>query len=208
MKRSKRTTASEFLGELANDPDYQTRRAVLDATHAAKVSQTALAARPLVDDLVAAGAPVTYERWDISSTAEDYTYALPILRKHLFLSAPDPIPESVARAMAVPSAIGYRQDFIGLFRDISNSSQGFRDGLAVAIAATTTKANLHETIVLLRDRSLGMARLLLLSPLRRSRNPVVMNVLLELQDDPDFTKELATWKRLTRLKSPPASNEA
>ena len=107
--------------------------------------------------------------------------------------------------MAVPGAISYRRDFIDLFRDVLNKSSGFRGGLALAIAATTTNANLDETVALLRDRSLGEARLPLLRPLRRSRNPLVTVALLELRHDPDLAVELATWTRIKRLSlAPPA----
>lgn len=194
-------TASEFLDQLAHDPIYKAKRALLDEEHQRRVAETARAARPLVDDLRAIGAPVDYDNWDISASGADYTSAMPVLCKHLYLDHPAPIPGYVARMMAVPSARQYRRNFIALFLDMNKRSLGFRDGLAAAIAETTDKFNIPETIDLLFNRSLGPERVLLLKPLRRSRQPMVVAAVEKLREDPELAVELATWPRFRKPKA-------
>ena len=205
MAPKRRFTAGELLDELALDPDYQARRAVLDEEHRRRVTETARAARPLVDDLRAIGASVDYVNWDISAFGVDYTNALPVLCRHLYLDHPAPIPGYIARTMALPSARQYRKNFIELFRDTTKNILGFREGLAVAIAETTDRDNIPETIGLLRDRSLGRERVLLLRPLRRSRDPTTVAALEELRSDFELAVELATWPRFKKPKSASAT---
>jgi hypothetical protein len=51
---------------------------------------------------------------------------------------------------------------------------------------------------LLRDRSNGPSRVLLLSALRRLKDPAVLRVLEELAGDPDLAVELARWGRFRK----------
>ena len=73
-----------------------------------------------------------------------------------------------------------------------------KDGLAVALAATATDAVIEELIALAKDRSHGNYRLLLLSALRKSKNPLARQALDQLASDPDLADEIGSWKKKKR----------
>ena len=194
MKRG-RVTAGELMAKLAADPQYQAEAARRDAALQARLDELAIVELPLVEALKAVGAPVRTSGWDLVNTAENYDQALPLLAHHLHREYPEIVLEGIARALAVPTAAFLRDELIGLLLKQSNSEGRLRDGLAVAIAATTTPSNVMQTVSLARDRRLGVIRLLLLRPLRKYRRAEVREALRELSTDPDLAKEIRSWRR-------------
>ena len=74
--------------------------------------------------------------------------------------------------------------------------------IALALGAAGTDEELEEVIPLLRDRSLGRNRSPLLDILARSRNPIAVTVLAELQDDKEIADDVkkALKKALRRQR--------
>jgi hypothetical protein len=140
--------------------------------------------------------------WDLVNTSENYDFALPTLLVHLQFDYPDEILEGIARAMAVCGAAPFRPELIQLLRGALGQRPRIREGLAIAIAGTTTSQNVRETLELARDRTLGIVRVLLLRPLRRSRKPEIRQAIVALSEDPDLAKEISSWgstrRRLAR----------
>ena len=209
-------TAVELQAQLESDPDWVARRKQRDDMFAALRARLHIEQEPLLADLRAVGM-TAQSVWDLVNTSARYPLAIPVLLKHLLLPYCDRIREGIARALATPDAreswpllvAEYRKAPIGYEEDEATMGQSRRlstkHGLAVALAAITTNEKLGELVELLKDRSLGESRILLLGPLRRRKSPVVIQALQQLSLDPDLCKEIAAWKRKD-LAAPP-SNE-
>lgn len=181
----------------------------LDEERLRSAARVAVEAVPLIEELKAAGVDV-HSVWDLVNTAESYPNAIPVLLKHLQLPYADRTREGIARALAVRDpqvrdawpllVTEYRKAKSGQgFKapgDVKMYELGAKDGLACALSAAVTKKRLEEFLELLRDRNNGPSRLLLLSALRRSKDPVVLSVLDHLADDPDLANEIRSWRRL------------
>lgn len=166
-------------------------------------------AEPLLADLRDMGFNVG-NHWDINGKVEARPDIIPVLLKHLVRPYSDAIKRGLANALTIPHPAvrdgwsileaEYRRAPEGLglivLGDTEPRQLGAKDGLANAVAAAVTEKNLPELIALVRDRSLGGSRVLLLSPLRRRRNknPLVKQVLEELASDPELQREIASWR--------------
>jgi hypothetical protein len=159
-----------------------------------RVAENRRAETPLVAELQAAGVQVrpgvlVETVWDLVNTASPYPEALPILLAHLPRPYPAAVQEGIARALAVPAtrALGW-EVLTRLYRE--EPVARVKAGLAAAIAAASANEVLEDVLALVRDRRHGESRVLLLSALRRSRDPRAAAALVELADDPDLTKEI------------------
>ena len=185
--------------------DYQARMAEKERIRLEHSAQLGAAEEPLVQALNAIGFNIT-SAWDLVNTRERYDAALPVLAAHLERDYPPAIQEGIARAMAVPEAMPWREDFIRLIRSRppmpEGKRDGFREGLAIAIGNTTGPHNVWETIALLRDTALGSSRILMLSVLGKVKEPEVKEALLELREhDPELRlaiSDLGWVKKLDR----------
>lgn len=204
----KRLSASDFL-RLKLTEDEKTRLREINKEREEfrqkEITRLKEASKPLIEALHIAGFPVNGV-WDFVNTRERYDAALPILGEHLERDYPPEIQEGIARSMAVLQALPWREDFIRLIRNRPTMPEGerdgFRDGLALAIANTTTLDNMWETIDLLRDPSLGTSRILILTVFGKIKDPEVREALLELRErDPELriaVSDLAWVKKLDR----------
>lgn len=203
--KQKPITASELMAELAADPEYQARLAEKEQIRLEKSARLGVAEEPLVQALNAIGLDIT-SVWDLVSTHERYDAALPVLAEHLERDYPPEIQEGIARAMAVPESMKWREDFIRLFRNLPRMPEGkrdgVRDGLAVAIGNTTGPHNVWETMELLRDPLLGESRIFMLRVLGKAKESEVREALLELRErDPQLRNAISdlSWvKKLDR----------
>jgi hypothetical protein len=164
--------------------------------------------RPLLADLRKVGWNVQ-SVWDLVNTSARYTDAIPILLRHLLLPYSDRTREGIARALAVPDP-AVRKAWPTLVAEYRMASDGWgikypgetkefelgaKDGLACALKVAVTDETMGELISLAKDRSQGGSRLLLLSALRKSRNPLAKQALEYLASDPDLAEEIAFWRR-------------
>jgi hypothetical protein len=130
------------------------------------------------------------------------------LLKHLVQPYSDRTREGIARALAVPETAVREawpilvQEFRaaptgrGLVApgDTEEFMLGAKDGLACALSVAFTDGTLEELIALIKDPKNGESRLLLLSGLRKSKNPLAQRTLTELSDDPTFKAEISSWR--------------
>jgi hypothetical protein len=125
----------------------------------------------------------------------DLTIAAPILMRHLLLNYPEPIRESIVRTLsATKAALLYRDEFLRLFKQSSEASVDFRFALAHAVACSTKASNLQEIIDLLYEKQYGVARIGLLSALKKNRRrPEVVHALAQLRLDPELQREIDAW---------------
>lgn len=203
-----RLTASDFLRLKLTEDEKSRLREINKERERLRLEKSArlgIAEEPLVQALNAIGLDVT-SVWDLVNTRERYDAALPILAEHLGRDYPPEIQEGIARSMAVLQALPWRKDFIRLIRSRppipKDKRDGFRDGLALAVANTTTLDNVWETIELLRDPMLGTSRILILTVFGKIKDPEVREALLEMREhDPELriaVSELAWVKKLDR----------
>jgi len=137
--------------------------------------------------------------WDLVNTAKPYPDALPVLLQHLQRPYPDRVREGLARALAVRSAAAFAwETLVRLYREESAGTDA-KDGLAVALAAIATSAELDELLELVRNARHGQSRILLISGIARSRSDKARKALAGLADDPVVGTEVT--RRLERRKS-------
>ncbi|MBI2780055.1 MAG: hypothetical protein HYX62_09805 [Gammaproteobacteria bacterium] len=203
-------TAAELDAQLQANPEFVERQQERERIRLERSARLGVAEEPLVQALNAIGFDIT-SVWDFVNTRRRYDAALPILAVHLERDYPPEILEGIARAMAVQEAMSWREDFIRLIRNrppmLDGKRNGFRDGLALAIGNTTGPHNVWETIELLRDRSIGESRILMLSVLGKVKEPEVREALLELREnDPELRRAISDlgWvKKLDRERKQP-----
>jgi hypothetical protein len=188
-KRSRRAgiSAEELMAELEADPEYIAERERQDAERRRRVEDWRRAEAPLVEELRDAGLDVE-SAWDLVNTSTPYPAALPILLEHLARPYPDRVREGIARALAVRDARFAWNDLVRLYRD-EKAGTDAKDGLAVALSATSDDEVVDELVALARDRSHGGSRLLLLLGLKRSRAPEASAALEEFAADEDLGEE-------------------
>lgn len=181
MAKKKPVTAAELVAALNADHKFVEQRAKEESARAARVAAWQEAEGPLVEALRAAGFEVD-SAWDLLERGRPYEDALPILARHLQRPYPSRVREGIARALAVAPSIEYWDTLYRLYGD--EQARDAKAGLAVALSAAADESVLDDLVALVRDRSHGSSRVLLLSALERIGNLVARATLKELQSDP------------------------
>jgi hypothetical protein len=191
MKKRRSITAAELMAKLEADPNYRRSKAERDRAFALRAAKLKTDERPLVEELRAAGFDI-HSVWDFVNDSNRYPGAIPILLRHLSYDYSDPIREGIARALATRDARAAWPILAEEYRNTKTGSQ-FKSGLAVALSAIASRDTLQELIGLITDPAHGSSRLLLLSALRRSRDPSAKQLISELATNLDFAKEIGSW---------------
>jgi hypothetical protein len=198
-------TASELMEELANDPEYQARRAKMDVERKARRELLDQDQRSLVAELAEAGICVS-SVWDLVNTREPYPNAIPVLIRHLGVNHHKPTREGITRALICKESQGIAtRTLIDLFKSLDETENDYKWILAQAISASATKDTVPEILELARDKRHGSARGELLYALRLLDPNIISMTLVEFLDDADANevahKMLATLQgRRTRRR--------
>lgn len=197
MSKRKPITAQELDVELANDPEYQAKRAQVEAEFAERRKVLEQAEQPIIDDLRRVGIDVQ-SPWDLVNTSEPYPAALPVLLHHLTLGTyPERILQGVGRALAVKPAAVYWDELVALYKSVDSGDT--KDGLAVALMVTVTKDTIGELIALCEDHGAGPERIYFLKPIMRLGGGRGHAMVASVIDDPVLGKEAtALVSRATR----------
>lgn len=201
-------TAAELAAKLQATPEFVARKQAQEKERNERSARLRIEEEPILTELRGVGWDVQ-SVWDLVNTATAYPEAVSVLLKHLPLPYSDVVKDGIARSLAVPEpevqkawpllVEEYRKALMGKGIIASGDTREYRlgakDGLACALAASVTDERLPELIALAKDRSLGESRILLLSALKKRRNksPLAKQVIAELANDPDLTKEIASW---------------
>lgn len=208
IKKRSSITAEELDAQLRANPEFMAQKRERERVHAERVKRIHAEAEPLLVELQAAGLKIQSVS-DLISRSERYEQAIPILLKHLLMPYSDVIRETIARSLAVPEpevinawpllVEEYRKAPAGWGIKAPGDTQeyklGAKDGLACALSVATTDSTLPELIALAKDPSHGESRVLLLSALRKSKNPIAKQAIEELSFDPGLEKEISSWSR-------------
>jgi len=190
-------TAAELAAELHSDPRWVALKQNRDREFADRVTKLREEQAPLMEELASVGV-FYHSLGEMLNSPGPYRDAIPVLLDHLEKPYSDPTREAIARCLAVPDACYAWVKLKDLYRKertpLKDTGGRVKDGLAVAVAATTTEENIEELVALARDRSLGDSRVLLLRRLKRSKM-LSQCALQELASDPDLKKEIASWNR-------------
>ena len=179
-------TSAEFRQFMKTDPKIQAVRATADADRAVRSAERRAAERPLTEALQAAGYNVD-SVWTLKSKYSEYDSALPILVEHLNRDYPDRVREGIARALSVRKAKKWWPELKRHY--IEATLPDAQDGLAQALMRTVTAKTADELIPLIQDESNGKSRVLLVSSLKKSRNPATRQFLEDLRADPSLSLE-------------------
>lgn len=180
------------MAELHADPEWVAARRAEEEELAAKITESDRAEAPLRADLAAVGIDVN-SAWDLVNTSKPYPEALPILLDHLQRDYPAEIIDGIARALAVPPARFGWDTIVDVYRKAPENRA--KDGLAAALAAMVDDALWPELLELIRDRSNGPSRILLLTAVQYWDDDRADPVLAEFEDDPDLRIEVEELRR-------------
>lgn len=182
-RKWKAMTAEEGMAILNADPEWVAARRAEEEELQARIAESLRIEAPLRADLAAVGVNVE-SVWDLVNTSTPYPKALPILLDHLQRDYPPGIADGIARALAVPPARFAWNVIVDLYRKApENRAKG---GLAAALAAMVDDALWPELLELIRDRSNGESRILLLTAVEYWDDDRADPVLAEFEDDPDL----------------------
>lgn len=180
-------SASELMARLQNDAVYQRRTEVAEAERQVRVQELRRAEQPIVADLRDAGV-VVESVWNLVNTSEPYPKALPVLLSHLERGGyPERVMESLGRALAVKPSVVYWDRLRA--RYLSARSPGEEDGVAVALAASATRAQVDDLVAFLEVAERGDSRIYFLRPIKRLGGERGKELLKSLQSDPTFGRE-------------------
>jgi hypothetical protein len=198
-KRTRKgVTATELMGQLNADPEYQRRKAKFEAELQQRAEAWRRAEQPIVKDLRRAGHDVI-SVWDLVNTATPYPDALPVLLEHLEAGGyPDRVMESLGRALAVKPSVVWWDRLKVLYLNARNP--GEETGTAVALAACATKAQLDDLIGFLSVEERGESRIFFLRPIKRVGDQAGREVLVALRDDRTLGKEATALLRVRRKR--------
>lgn len=185
---NKRMTAAELLASLNKDSEFVERRESREKAILQTQLDLKAAEAPLLEALRSAGVEIA-SVWDLVNGVSSYTTVLPLLLDHLHKAYPPAIREGIARALATPSASFGWRTLVELYR--TEKEERVKDGLAIALSGTVTDATIDELITLIRDRSYGASRLLLLHGLKQFKTQQAHKAMLDLASDPVLSKEIS-----------------
>ena len=167
--------------------------------------------KPIIHDLHQAGVSVS-SLWDLVNTSTPYPKAIPVLLKHLLYSYSDRVREGIARALAVkdPQVRNAWKTLVEEYLkapfgngviapgDSKEFRLGAKSGLACALAVAVTEDVMPDLIALIRDRTNGESRVLLLSALRKSKSSIAHATIRDVANDPELEKEIFSWPKQVR----------
>jgi hypothetical protein len=186
------------MDELARDPEYQARKAECDAELAAQADALTAAERPIVADLEHAGVAVA-SVWDLVNTSVPYPDALPILLPHLERGGyPDRVMESLGRALAVKPSVAWWDRLKALYA--APRSSGEETGVALALMACATRAQLKDLVDFLSWEERGESRIYFLLPIKRLGGQAGRALLERLKKDKTLGREATALLRRSRKR--------
>ena len=183
IRHRKPKTAAEFVAELNADPGFVARKGAFDAKRQQESQQHQLTAQPVLEELRQAGFVV--ESLDqLRHSGAAYKGAIPVLLRWLPLVPNEDVKESIVRALSVPFAkpVAARPLIVEFLR-AGESSSGLKWAIGNALEVVADESVLDDLCELALDRRHDIARQMIVLRLGKSKNPRVVDVLIQLLDD-------------------------
>jgi ribosomal protein S21 len=183
---------------LREDPDYRAKVHAAEAARRQRTQALRIAEQPIVSDLRGVGCDVD-SMWDLVNTSTPYHDALPVLLAHLERGGyPDRVMESLGRALAVEPAVTWWDQLKTHYLRAKNP--GEQEGLALALTAAATEAQLEDLIEFVRDESCGPSRIHFVRALLRVGGARGQSTVERLRNHPTVGKEARALLRGRRDK--------
>jgi hypothetical protein len=181
----KAVTASELMGRLRHDPQYQARMERAKAHRQESIQRQRLNAAPVVQDLKNAGFAIK-SLDELRRSGTSYTAAIPVLIKWLPLVSDVLVKDSIVRALSVPWAkpIAARP-LIAEFQATSELASGLKWTIGNALAVVADDGVFNEIAKLVREKRHGNAREMLAVALGNMVDVRAVDLLLNLLHDED-----------------------
>jgi len=208
-KRKGWQTASEYLAELARDPEFQREHQKREDRRAGISAIFMEDERPIVRELREVGVAVE-SVWDLVNTTEPYPEAIPVLVKHLKRPHHPTTREGIARALTVKEATGLAEAV--LIHEFRRAPTGtFNEevtkwAIGNAISFIAEEEWKDDILALLGEKEHGGARSQLPRALAHFKDPHLDKVLIELAHDEDKGVVLQAIWALGRRKATQATS--
>lgn len=182
---------------LREDPEYRAQVQAVEAERRERARRLAEAEQPIVADLCDAGVLVG-SVWDLVNTSTPYYAALPVLMEHLERGGyPERVMESLGRALAVKPSVAYWERLKSLY--MAPRDAGEENGVAIALAACASAAQLDDLLGFLTLEERGETRIYFVRPILRVGKDRGREAIEALRSDPVLGAEAtAKTKRRTR----------
>jgi hypothetical protein len=172
--------------KMRSDPAYRAQVEAVEAQRSERVRLLREAEKPIVVELASVGVQVE-SVWDLVNTSEPYYPALPVLMRHLERGGyPDRVMESLGRAMAVQPAVAYWERLKAIY--LSTDESGCREGVAIALSAAATSAQVDDLRDFVEATDLGDTRIYFLRPIKVLGGENDRSFLESLVNDPVLGK--------------------
>ena len=150
------------------------------------IVQNKEASKPVLDDLSQAGLDVDWIE-DLYNKRLDYKKAIPILLRWLTRVENPAVKEAIVRALSVPWARRTEAPVL-LVEEFRRSKSDFGLSWAIgnALSVVADDIVLNDIVSLIRDKTYGKAREMLVVALGNMKSPDVKHTLIELLDDEDL----------------------
>lgn len=171
---------------------------------------SSVSAAPGEDPILADLASVGFDKGslaDLRRSGIRYREAVPVLLVWLPRVTDGKLKEEIVRALSVPWARPEAtrpmiKEFRGVDLSMDPTGTGLRWTIGNALEVLADDSCFDELAALVRDRSFGKARQMVVLGLGKSKRPEAVNVLIEIVDDPDVDGHAV--KAMRKLNSPAA----
>lgn len=182
MTKRKAKSAADFLTELNADPDYVASRDIQEGARALREAQIRSASQPLLEELMAAGYPLTSLAELLTRYAPLPAAIVDILLDRLAEMQDPAVQEQIVRALGASAVPIPAEQLIMLFR--TTESNGLRYAIANTMAQAEVQGAGAWLLEAVRNPGFGVARqMLALAVARRAPRVLANPILVGLLDD-------------------------
>ncbi len=180
---AKRNYLKEHLDYLEKGEDLSPQDIKFKEHVDRSMTQYNAAARGVVGELKENGFDITIIQ-DLRTSGQKYPSAIPILMKWLPEIKYEPLKNDIVRTLTVPWGKPAADLLIDEFnRSTSKKDQNYRANVGNALRVVAQKKHFPELAAIVRDRSAGYTRRMVIRALGRIKHPNSASVLLELLPD-------------------------
>jgi HEAT repeat protein len=198
-KKKRWVTAEEVVAELQQDPEYLKRIQEKEQRRTERVKKSNLASQPILRELQDAGYCI--ESLGELGSIGTYKSAVPILLKWLPLVQDRGIKRSIVSALSVPWAkLAAIAPLLSAFREAPADDPGTKWAIGNALEVVADDSAFVEISELVCNKQHGSSREMLAVALGNMRNPVAVDLLIDLLNDDDLTGHALEGLRKLKTK--------
>ena len=171
-----------------------------DQKHDAKTKALLREQEPIIAELRTVGI-TDADIGQLMMRAVPYSQALPVILKHMLMPYSERIRGTLARCLAVTDAKYLWPILLEEYKiAIDTGPLGYKDGLAVALAALASDENFVDVENIMREPANGESRVYLIRFLKKSKNQSARELLSQLENDDELRAEIISGRRKMRFR--------